>query len=149
MTGGLLPVSVGAEPLETHGHSYNCCWPSPVHSCSDPSPMGLTTIFYCLRFETSLFVASYDSQGYIGGTRPCLHTGIKSQLQYIFQVKVKSSHIVTDCQSVSQSVWGSGPDIYYCLTVTVLSLWGTLSDERAGLSYVRVIVCTNKSLVIM
>jgi hypothetical protein len=24
--------------------------------------MGLVTIFYCLRFETSLFVASYDSQ---------------------------------------------------------------------------------------
>jgi hypothetical protein len=25
-----------------------------------PSPIGLVTIFYCLRFETSLFVASYD-----------------------------------------------------------------------------------------
>jgi hypothetical protein len=30
---------------------------------------GLVTIFYCLRFETSLFVASYDSQGYGGGIR--------------------------------------------------------------------------------
>jgi hypothetical protein len=28
----------------------------------------LATIFYCLNFETSLFVASYDSQGYCGGT---------------------------------------------------------------------------------
>jgi hypothetical protein len=37
--------------------------------------MGLATIFYCLRFETSLFVASYDSQGYGGSIRPCLHTG--------------------------------------------------------------------------
>jgi hypothetical protein len=36
----------------------------------------LATIFYCLRFETSLFVASYDSQGYGGGIRPrLLHTG--------------------------------------------------------------------------
>jgi hypothetical protein len=26
-------------------------------------PLWLATIFYCLRFETSLFVASYDSQG--------------------------------------------------------------------------------------
>jgi hypothetical protein len=33
------------------------------------------TIFCCLRFETSLFVASYDSQGYGGGIRPRLHTG--------------------------------------------------------------------------
>jgi hypothetical protein len=28
------------------------------------------TMFYCLRFETSLFVASYDSQGYGGGIDP-------------------------------------------------------------------------------
>jgi hypothetical protein len=54
---------------------YNCCWPSPAQSFSGPSPMGLVTIFYSLRFETSLFVASYDSQGYGGGIRPRLHTG--------------------------------------------------------------------------
>jgi hypothetical protein len=42
-----------------------------------PSPLGLaTTVFYCLRFETSLFVASYDSQGHGGGIRPRLHTGL-------------------------------------------------------------------------
>jgi hypothetical protein len=35
----------------------------------------LVTIFYCLKFETSLFVASYDSQGHGGGIRPRLHTG--------------------------------------------------------------------------
>jgi hypothetical protein len=32
--------------------------------------------FYCLGFETSLFVASYDSQGYGGGIRSRLHTGV-------------------------------------------------------------------------
>jgi hypothetical protein len=31
---------------------YNCCWPSPAQSFSDPSPARLTTMFYCLRFET-------------------------------------------------------------------------------------------------
>jgi hypothetical protein len=55
---------------------YNCCWPSPAQSFSGPSPVGLVTIFYCLRFETSCFVASYDSQGYAGGIKPCLHTGL-------------------------------------------------------------------------
>jgi hypothetical protein len=39
----------------------------------------LATIFYCLRFETSHFVASYDSQGHGGSIRPRLHTGL-SQL---------------------------------------------------------------------
>jgi hypothetical protein len=54
---------------------YNCCWPSPAQSLSGPSSVGLVTIFYCFRFEILLFVASYDSQGYGGGIRPCLHTG--------------------------------------------------------------------------
>jgi hypothetical protein len=43
---------------------------------SGPSPVGLATIFYCLRFETSLFVASYDSQLYGGGILTRLHTGL-------------------------------------------------------------------------
>jgi hypothetical protein len=51
---------------------------------------GLVTIFYCLRFETSIFIASYDSQGYGGCIRPRLHTGLswtltESQLFYNFQ----------------------------------------------------------------
>jgi hypothetical protein len=54
---------------------YNCFWSSPAQSSSGPSPVGLVTIFYCLRFKTSLFIASYDSQGYGGGIRPRLHTG--------------------------------------------------------------------------
>jgi hypothetical protein len=54
---------------------YNCCWPSPAQSFSGPSPVGLVAIFYCLRFETSLFIASYDLQGHGGGIRPRLHMG--------------------------------------------------------------------------
>jgi hypothetical protein len=42
-----------------------------------PSPLGLATVFYCLRLETSLFVASYDSQGHGGGIRPRLHTSLE------------------------------------------------------------------------
>jgi hypothetical protein len=59
---------------------YNCCWASPAHSFSGPSPVGLATIFYCLRFGTSLFVASYDSQGYCGGIRLRLHAGLLPRL---------------------------------------------------------------------
>jgi hypothetical protein len=49
---------------------------SLVSAFSGPSPVGLLTGFYCLRFETSLFVASYDWQGYGRGIRPRLHTGV-------------------------------------------------------------------------
>jgi hypothetical protein len=31
---------------------YNCWWSSPAQSFSGPTPTGLMTIFYCLRFET-------------------------------------------------------------------------------------------------
>jgi hypothetical protein len=44
-------------------------------SFSGPSPLGLVTISYSLRFGTSLFVASYDSQDYGGVIRLRLHTG--------------------------------------------------------------------------
>jgi hypothetical protein len=32
---------------------YSYCWCSPAQSFWGPSPVGLSTIFYCLRFETS------------------------------------------------------------------------------------------------
>jgi hypothetical protein len=39
--------------LNTSGYAiYNCCWSSPAQSFSTPSPSGLMTIFYSLRFET-------------------------------------------------------------------------------------------------
>jgi hypothetical protein len=56
----------------------NCSWSSAAQSFSGPSPVELVTIFYCLAFETSLLIASYDSQGYGGGIRPCLHTACLS-----------------------------------------------------------------------
>jgi hypothetical protein len=61
--------------LEDGSVVCNCYWPSPTQSFSGPSPVGLVAIFYCLRFETSLLLASYDSQGHGGGIRPRLHTG--------------------------------------------------------------------------
>jgi hypothetical protein len=61
--------------------------------------MGLVTIIYCLRVETSLFVASYDSQGYGGG------------INWILSL----SYITTDGQSASrpvgQSVLVSSPHL--------------------------------------
>jgi hypothetical protein len=105
----------GALSDERPGLVYNCCWPSPAQSFSGPSPVGLAITFYCLRFETSLFVASYDSQGYDGDIRPHLHTGLSvSQSQ-------SQIYDTTDGQSASLSwikapIWGLRPDLYYCVT---------------------------------
>jgi hypothetical protein len=51
---GFVSFTIAADPRQ-HSHSR-------------------VTIFYCLRVENSLFVASYDSQAQGGGIRPHLHT---------------------------------------------------------------------------
>jgi hypothetical protein len=54
-------VDVGFSLWREDGFNvYNCCWPSPAQSFSCPSPLELATIFYCVRFDTSFFVASSD-----------------------------------------------------------------------------------------
>jgi hypothetical protein len=97
--------------------------------------VGLETIFYCLRFETFLFVASYESQGYGGGIWLRLHTGSAS-----FESSLVEFYVTTDVQSASVSwikapIWGLRPDFYYCQRVAGLLMWGALSNERAGLSH--------------
>jgi hypothetical protein len=115
-----------------------CCWPMPAQSFSGPRPLGLTTVFYYLKFETSLFVASYDSQGHGGGIQPRLHMVL---------LAASESYVTTDGQSASLSwykapIRGLRPDFYFRmeygirLTVTVFIPWGTLSDKRMGLSFV-------------
>jgi hypothetical protein len=110
-----------------------CCWPLPAQYFSGPSPLVLATIYYCPRFETSLFVASYDSQGHGGGIRPRprLHTLTESESE---------SYVTTDGQSASLSwnkapIRGLRPDFYYRRTAAGLLMWGALSDERTGLSF--------------
>jgi hypothetical protein len=44
------------------------------------------TIFYCLGFETFLFVASYDSQCHGGGIRPRLYTGEVVKLKLVLVI---------------------------------------------------------------
>jgi hypothetical protein len=91
----------------------------PANSFSGPRPMGLETIFYCLSFETFLFVAFYDSKGYDGGIRPRLYTGCLSSHSQ------SQSHVATDGQVVSQSCFKTthrhGPykNSVYSLMLTV------------------------------
>jgi hypothetical protein len=63
-------VFVGRPLLREDGSVFFiCCWPLPAQSFPGPGPLGLVTIFYCLRFATTLFVASYHSQGHDGRIR--------------------------------------------------------------------------------
>jgi hypothetical protein len=62
------------------------------------------------------------------------------------------NYVTTDGQSASLSwnkapFWGLRPDIYYCLTVAGLMMWGSLSDEKPSLSFARITVSSSKSVV--
>jgi hypothetical protein len=70
-------------------------------------------------------------------------------------VKIKVTLRLTVGQSVSQSLLVSSPHLglmtRYLLLFDSYSIvmWSALSDERTGLSFVRVTVCISKSFVIM
>jgi hypothetical protein len=120
-----------------------CCWSSPAQSSSGPSPFVLATIFLL----SQIWDFPFRHLLRLAGSRWRYSTPP-------VKVKVKVALRLTVSQSVSQSwcrtpIWGSWPDIYCCLTVSAFLLWGALSDERTGLSFVRVIVCISKSFVIM
>jgi hypothetical protein len=53
---------------------YNCFWHSPAQSFSGPSPAGLMTIFYCLRFETPPTWRARSPYLYPTGTRWPIYT---------------------------------------------------------------------------
>jgi hypothetical protein len=77
---------------ERTGLSFVMLVVSPAQSFLGQSPLGLVTIFYSLRFEASLFVASYDSQGYGGGIRPLLHTA-NERTDFVLCLYLGTDHI--------------------------------------------------------
>jgi hypothetical protein len=66
-------------------------------------------------------------------------------------VKVKVLLRLTVSQSVSwcRTPFGTHDQLFITVWQTVLLLWGALSDERTGLSFIRIIVRSSKSFVTM
>jgi hypothetical protein len=63
-------VDVGRSLWRENGSAvYNSCWSSPAQSFLGPSPAGLVTIFYCLRFETPPIWRTRSPYLYRSGTR--------------------------------------------------------------------------------
>jgi hypothetical protein len=65
----------------------------------------------------------------------------RTGLLFVSELAIESeSYVTTDGQPASLSwnkapIWGLRPDLYHCLTVVGLLIWGALSDERTGLSF--------------
>jgi hypothetical protein len=135
----------------------NCCWSSPAQSFSGPSPAGLMTTFYGLRLETpqtwrvaqlypqalgSLFVATYDLQGYGGGIGPRFHTGNWNI------VKVRS-YITTGGLPPISIFWRQDPreEKFSELNPCGNSPYVTSSNEKVGVSVMNMLGLSSYVLV--
>jgi hypothetical protein len=114
---------------------YRCCWASPAQSFSGTSPMGFQTRFYCLRFETFLFVAFYDSQGYGGGIRPRLHTVLTlfwSERPLIQRIRIQGNVCWSLVSRETCSVTSWFPIIHLCGFPSNGSTWHNILDFYSG-----------------
>jgi hypothetical protein len=83
------------------------------------------------------YLLLFDSYGLVIVGRPLWREHGSVFCWTELKVKVRVTLRLTVGQSWCRAaIWCSWPDIYCCLTVTVLLLWGALSDERMGLSFV-------------
>jgi hypothetical protein len=98
-------VFLGRPLWREAGSVFICCWPSPGLYFSGLSTLALVTIFYCLRFETPLFLASYGSQGHGWGIRPRLHTELVHCSNY---------------PSYSISAWNTQKTPFLCYCIQLL-----------------------------
>jgi hypothetical protein len=100
---------------------------------------GLMTTFCCLKFETpqtwrirfpylyppgtgwpsytpqalgSLFITSYNSQGYNGGIRPCIHMGSQWLTKSRSQVRLRLM-VYHQSSSWCQAPWDSRPETFF------------------------------------
>jgi hypothetical protein len=107
--------------------SYECAW--PIVKCSYRTYSMILKIFPFALYTSPL------STGFAEQIMPILRIScyngnlIAKFKRLIFFWSCSQIHIATDGQSISKS-WGSWPDIYYSLTITVLFLCGALSNER-------------------
>jgi hypothetical protein len=139
-----------------------CCEITYCHVSGVPwliiTGFGVDDSVYWSRLLKSLLITiNYNNSEsiYCRGLAPfsfsCLNSLTTSELTEQSQ---SQSHIATDGQSVSKS-WCRAPfEAYDQIFSTVWQLrscflWGALSDERTGLSFVRVIASISKSFAIM
>jgi hypothetical protein len=110
---------------------YNYWWPSPAQSFSGPSPAGLMTIFYCLRFETLSTWRARSPYLYPPGTGwlsytprhwvpfpspPTTHRATVEVLDPAYQSQSQSYFTTGGLSPISsswrQAPWGSRPGLF-------------------------------------
>jgi hypothetical protein len=104
---------------------------SNIHGDSSSKDNGLS--YYSQRKRTQIIL--YRPKHTVA-VEPLLCSGNKSTRNSRVEL-----YVTTDGQPVSLSwnkahIWRLRPDFYYFVTVTVLFLWGALSDERTGLTFI-------------
>jgi hypothetical protein len=127
----------------THTLKYN--WVSPDSLSLTTDNWVLTESLLGTTLLIQLRAQFCDRRNHSTGI-PCQHYpgNCQTQLRTQDSWRLKTLRVTlqpTTSRSVHlgfEPVWGSWPNVNYCLTVTVLSISGAPSDERSGLSFVLV-----------
>jgi hypothetical protein len=151
----------------------HCCWPSLAQLFMGPSPAGLMNILLSQVHTPPTWKAgspylyplgmgwpTYTPRDWAPFSSPpttrraAVEVFEPASIRVCLLSSQSQSYVTTDGQSASLSwnkspIWGFRPDIYYCMTFAGLLMWGALSDERTSLSYARVTVSSNKSVLSM
>jgi hypothetical protein len=127
-----------------------CCWPLLTQSFSGPSPLGLATIFYCLIFETSIFVASYKSIpiavfSFILSARttyrehsPSIVAWSRPHRKHLSRVRLRVHWSVTSIGRGAEEVKNTTSSIVACWTVFTELLPGNSLIKSVTISYILV-----------
>jgi hypothetical protein len=118
--------------MDMHSRCYCLIWDSPNLEGQVPvfiSPRNRVAQLYS-RALGSLFIASYDSQGYGGGILTRLHTGLR---KVEVEVNLRPTVSRPVCLGVALPSGAHDQIFVFCLRIAGFLMWGTLSDERMGL----------------
>jgi hypothetical protein len=112
-----------------------------------PSSVGLAAIFYCLRFDTSLFVASYDTQGYSGNIRPHLHKGRTLELSNCLSLMLRPTVSRPVCLGIKHlSV--AYDQIYITFSHLLVCWYGALPLTRGLVCRVQLLVAFANAVIL-
>jgi hypothetical protein len=117
--------------------NYNSSqWPPKTRSI----PYCTTSVFSSAVTDLGLIYESATSSASVVRWLTLHSWTLNSLTNVEWRLTESESYVTTDGQPASLSwnkaaFWGLRPDLYYCLTVAGLLIWGALSDEKTSLSF--------------
>jgi hypothetical protein len=110
-----------------------CCWPLPAQSFSGPSPLGLKTIVYCLRFETSLLLSHGG-----GMEEPLIILRQGPHRKHVSRVRLRVHWSVTST--------GRGAGVIENKALSIFACWTVFTEPCPGNALIKLVTIYRRYL---